>query len=93
VSTDPRAVVLDEARQCVLSDRNAAYGQPEDNFANIAALWNAYLAMRSGPLVAVDVAQLMILMKIARLSTNPAHKDSWVDVAGYSACGYRCEVV
>jgi hypothetical protein len=41
VSTDPRAVVLDEARQCVLSDRNAAYGQPEDNFANIAALWNA----------------------------------------------------
>jgi hypothetical protein len=30
---------------------------------------------------------MMALMKIARLATNPAHEDSWVDLAGYAACG------
>jgi hypothetical protein len=27
------------------------------------------------------------LIKVARLSTNPTHKDSWIDLAGYAACG------
>jgi hypothetical protein len=34
---------------------------------------------------AQDAAQMMILMKIARLATNQAHQDSLLDVAGYAA--------
>jgi len=34
-----------------------------------------------------DVAQMMVLMKIARLENSPTHMDSWIDVAGYAACG------
>jgi hypothetical protein len=29
------------------------------------------------------------LLKIARLRANPTHRDSWVDLAGYAACGYE----
>lgn len=94
---DPRAQVLSDAAACVLKDRNAAYGMPEDNFANIVDLWNAYMLMLPGSggvqLTPTDVAAMMGLMKLARLATNPGHRDSWTDLAGYAACGYRCAVV
>jgi hypothetical protein len=34
-----------------------------------------------------DVAHLMVLLKVARSINNPQHKDSWIDIAGYAACG------
>lgn len=89
---EPRAEVLLEAANCVLQNRAQAYGTPESNFANIAALWNAYIAPAleaNGELTAADVANMMALMKIGRLITNPVHADSWIDIAGYAACGYR----
>ena len=30
---------------------------------------------------------MMALLKIARASANPEHIDSWIDGAGYMACG------
>ena len=30
---------------------------------------------------------MMALLKIARLMSNPEHADSWIDGAGYLACG------
>lgn len=91
----PRTALLNEATKITAQDRNAAYGEPEDNFANIAAYWNTYLTTlpKQGniiPLTAQDVAHLMILMKMARLNTNPSHRDSLVDIAGYAACGEDC---
>lgn len=89
-----RQQVLLEAALCVLKDRNQAYGTPEANFGNIANLWNSYLSAKTGvnllatPFVtSVDVALMMDLVKTARLATNPTHGDSWVDKAGYAACG------
>ena len=86
-----RADVLDTAKGYVLKDRNSTYGSPEDNFRRIATLWNAYLSIgptgAGAPLGPIDVAQMMLLMKVARLAHNPTHKDSWVDTAGYAACG------
>jgi hypothetical protein len=79
-----RQQTLTAAAQCVLQDRNAAYGSVEDNFKNIASLWSAY---KDVPFTAVDVALMMSLMKIARLKHNPTHFDSYVDLAGYAACG------
>jgi hypothetical protein len=89
-----RAKLLEDAHGCVMQDRNAAYGDPEDNFGNIAAYWNSYLTQSkkvSILLTPQDVAHLMILMKIARLATNTAHYDSLVDIAGYAACGADCQ--
>lgn len=89
-----RQQVLLEAALCVMKDRNQAYGSPESNFGNIANLWNSYLSAKTGvnllgnPFISpLDVALMMDLVKTARLSTNPTHKDSWIDKAGYAACG------
>ena len=91
-----REHVLDEAKKYVLKDRNSTYGKPEDNFRRIAELWTAYLGIRpkdvGAPITPTDVAQMMLLMKVARLAHNPTHKDSWIDAAGYIACGAGIEI-
>ena len=88
-----RARVLEATSKAVLSDRNKAYGNPEDNFKNIADVWNWWLRGKVAPgvevpvvITALDVAHMMTLMKMARLKTNPTHFDSIVDTAGYAAC-------
>lgn len=93
--TSPRERLLKEAIQITTSDRNAAYGKPEDNFANIAAYWSSYLTQSTKVDIVInpqDVAHMMILMKVARLATNPSHYDSLLDIAGYAACGEDCRV-
>ena len=92
-----RTALLNEATRLTAQDRNSQYGNPEDNFQNIANYWNTYLTTlpKQGnilPLTSQDVAHLMILMKMARLNTNPSHRDSLVDIAGYAACGEDCRV-
>lgn len=69
---------------CVLQDRNDTYGSPENNFSRVAKLWSAYFGVAFEP---HDVAAMLALLKIARISTNPTHADSWVDLAGYAVCG------
>ena len=84
----PREKLLQEAIKITTSDRNKAYGNPEDNFRNIAALWTGYVRAQGvdKDFTPADVASMMTLMKVARLATNPGHRDSALDVAGYAAC-------
>lgn len=84
-----RTKFLQEVDGIINNDRAKAYGTAENSFTNIANLWNAYLQAKniSVYLNALDVALMMDLMKTARLATNLLHKDSWIDKAGYSACG------
>lgn len=79
-----RAAVLQEAIKVVTRDRNSTYGEAEDSFTTIADLWSVYLGI---DLLPQDVAALMTLLKVARVRVNPGHRDSWVDIAGYAACG------
>lgn len=89
-----RRECLDKAIEYTSKDRNAAYGDPEDNFANIAKIWNAQGVRIDGRKVkAADVALMMVGMKLARLRFNPTHEDSWVDIAGYAACGMECATI
>lgn len=87
-----RETILNEAALAVSGDRAINYGLPEDNHKRIATLWNAYVLIRkqTEPGVGItpyEVSIFNILTKIARLANNPNHKDSWVDIAGYAACG------
>ena len=83
-----RTHILESARKCVSGDRNIQYGSPEDNFKIIAAYWDVFLGNRKpGALRAEEVAQMMVLLKTARLQANPTDLDGWVDIAGYAACG------
>lgn len=88
--------LLQEAEGLVYGERNLDYGHPSTNFSNIADLWNAYLSAKHtnqqgvGPyLNNIDIAALNILQKIARISTNQKHMDSWKDIAGYAATAER----
>ena len=36
---------------------------------------------------ASDVANMMILLKIARGANGKPKADTWIDIAGYAACG------
>ncbi len=97
---DPAVKLLEDAKRIVTGARRNAYGNPEDNFACIAKLWQAYLdrtktASESGiyGITPEDVAVMMILMKCARLAETPGHLDSTLDCAGYAACLARCQAV
>lgn len=78
---------LDAAAKAALTDRAREYGDPEDSFGLIAALWSRYTER---DISSADVAVMMILLKLARVEGNPRHMDSWVDIAGYAACGAEC---
>ena len=82
-----RKECLDAAAKAVLTDRAREYGHPEDSFGLIAALWSRYTGC---DISTADVAAMMILLKLARVEGNPRHADSWVDIAGYAACGAEC---
>lgn len=86
-----REQILDLAKKAILTDRNADYGDPEDNFQVIANYWNNYLFSLNGKaLEPYDIAAMMILMKISRLVTSPSVIDHWTDIAGYGGCGGEC---
>lgn len=82
-----RPDILDKAKQCVCGQREHEYGSPENNFQTIANLWNAYLDKKGVIFTPVDVAMMMSLLKIARIKSGTATEDSFVDLAGYAACG------
>lgn len=84
-----REAVLDEAKSLVCGDRNAQYGEPYDDFLKIAEALNAY--GYSGPggrkMMPRDIPFFQILVKLSRIVESPLKTDSWVDTAGYAACG------
>ena len=43
-------------------------------------------------LSSADVAAMMIMLKVARVRNGKAKDDSWVDMAGYAACGAECSM-
>lgn len=84
---NPRSELLQEAENLVNTERNAQYGDPRQDFQRTAQMWSAYLGVAIQP---QDVAALMILLKCSRIRWSPEKYDSWVDVAGYAACGWHC---
>lgn len=82
-----RTECLEEAKTIVNGARQENYGSPESNFKDIAYLWTDYL---NHEILPHDVANMMILMKVARLKNKKDHLDSWIDIAGYAANG--CEL-
>lgn len=92
-----REDVLERAKECVCGQREQDYGKPEDNFQVIGRYWETYLrgqCVEDGAGVCItgeDVAIMMALLKIGRLTTRGADatedtEDTFVDLAGYAAC-------
>lgn len=79
--------VLGKAEKAVY-ERPDSYGDPEDSFSRIASMWSGYLDTE---VTASDVANLMVMLKVARNAEGQYHEDSWIDIAGYAECGARLE--
>jgi hypothetical protein len=86
---DVKAAIADEAKRIVTGARRSAYGKPEQNFERIARFWTGYMLNtgRDVEITAADVSPLMRLMKEARLCETPDHRDSFVDLVGYTLTG------
>jgi len=90
-----REQVLREAMTLIVGDRNVDYGDPYEDFSLTASLWQSYITRiverRDGLVIEPhDVAIMMALLKVSRLSWTPNKKDHWVDIAGYIGCGWDC---
>ncbi|AEJ92382.1 hypothetical protein TIMSHEL_51 [Mycobacterium phage Timshel] len=79
--------ILEEAQRLIHGQRNQDYGHPRDNFGHTAALFSAYLGIE---VTMLDVAQLMMLVKMSRQQGTGYHRDSTTDIAGYAGCIERC---
>lgn len=88
-----RKRTLDTAAQAILGDRNNTYGDPDQDFTRTAGMLNALgfrvLDADGNPveLGSHHFAIMMMCVKMSRLMWSPLHMDSWVDAAGYAACG------
>jgi hypothetical protein len=67
----------------LVTRRRREYGEPVDLFEHIARRWSLTLGAKVSP---AQVVLCLIDVKMARLSRDPKHLDSQVDVAGYAAC-------
>ena len=74
--------ICEEAIRTINGERQDAYGNPEDTFKQIAALWEAYLGTKVTPPM---VADMMCLLKIAREAGGKGKRDNMVDLIGYAA--------
>lgn len=77
--------ITEEAQKLVNGDRQQDYGDMQDSFQRIAGLWSAYTGIH---IDALDVAKMMILLKVSRAKYQN-HRDSYVDIVGYVECADR----
>lgn len=84
---------LNVATDCVCKSREEQYGSPEDSFGVIAQFWETYIKAKcvGGQDIDVcicpeDVANMMALLKIARIAGGRFKADSYVDAIWYMAC-------
>jgi hypothetical protein len=91
----PRAALLREAESLITGDRNNQYGPPTQDFARTAEFWTTYLGDKlkdDTKIEAHDIAAMMTLLKLSRITWSPEKQDSWADAAGYIGCGWECVV-
>jgi hypothetical protein len=66
----------------LIGRRRREYGEPVNLFEQVALRWSLTLGTKVSPAL---VVLCLIDLKLARLSRDPRHLDSQVDVAGYAA--------
>lgn len=81
-------ILLEEVAELIDGQRSKDYGEPQESFDAIAGLWTVYLRASNiiNPQQEIDVltvADLMMLLKLARNAGPRKTKDNYVDICGY----------
>ena len=86
--------LLRETATAVDGPRNQTHGDKSLSFDVIAQGWQWYLDSRKNqdPLNGRDVAQMMVILKIARSIVGEPVKDHFADESGYAAIAWQCEL-
>ncbi len=86
-----RGHILKKAHEIINGERQDLYGNPEDSFELIASYWSSYLTSRQkakgGSGLSIyphEVAEMMMLLKIARMAGKKLEVDNYCDLAGYA---------
>lgn len=92
--TSLRSGLLQDAEDVITGDRNNSYGDPHQDFARTASILTAMGFVFLDPEEVFDiqahhVAMILAAVKLSRLAWDPGKRDSWLDLAGYAACGYE----
>lgn len=90
---DDSECILDIAKRLTEKDRNNSYGPPEEDFDRQCKMLNAMfgdMLVHGCEFEPHHMAMIQMAVKLSRLVESPAKKDHWVDVSGYSRCGWRC---
>jgi hypothetical protein len=87
--------LLNEVASIVSGERNKNYGPPYVNLdQRTARLWTEYLRTDediwySRGFDGIDVCNMMILLKMARIMETRNVKDNYADIAGYAAAAWE----
>ena len=85
------AHVLRLAEKCICSDRKDQYGNAENAFEDVAAVWDIVLKNKlSENITPGEVALMMAALKLVREVHKPK-MDNLVDLAGYAALKARID--
>ena len=79
-----RDFFVSKAGELISGQRAKDYGDAADSFGRVALIWSAVLGTN---VTAEQVAACMVGLKLARLSNEMSHEDSWIDIIGYAALG------
>ena len=82
--TKDRQFFIEKSARLISGQRADDYGDATKNFTRVAKIWSSILDVDVTP---EQVASCMIGLKLARLSNQKGHEDSWVDIIGYAALG------
>jgi hypothetical protein len=67
----------------LVSRRRREYGEPVDVFEEAAKRWSLVFGTK---VAAAQVVLALLDLKLVRLTHDPRHLDSIVDIAGYAGC-------
>ena len=73
--------ILNEAA-AIIAERGKAYGDVTESMSEVAARWSVTLRQTVTP---AQVILCMIDLKLTRLRHDPTHRDSLLDIIGYTA--------
>ena len=80
--------ILKKTEKLVNDSRAKTHGDKIANHENIARLWSSYLQNKTQlkiNLLPEDVANLMILLKVARSQAGEHNVDDFIDTCGYAS--------
>ena len=78
--------IAEEAQSIVCGERNAAYGNPIDDYTKTAKMWSGILAPKlKEDITPEEAIAMMVCVKLSREVHSPK-RDNRVDAIGYLLC-------